>query len=126
MVSWPTFRRFCLYGLVASIIVAPAFWLAKTKHSEHSRTYYRDVVLPALEQPMNALASHSATVPNIGSILHQHIENQSKIAESYWRLSLSVISAQVFGLGLMICRLRAEVVKRREDISRKMKATEAK
>ena len=115
MMTWSRFRQFCLYGLVASAIVALGFWLAKTKQTGHSQIYYRDFVLPALAQSRDAMASRSATMPDISPILKQHIENQSKIAESNWSISLSVISAQVFGLGLMIYQSRVEAAKRRKE-----------
>ena len=113
MLTWPRFRLLCLYGMLASFIIASGFWYTGYQHAKQSQKYYRDSVLLALSESKRALASREEKIPDITPILGQHIENQSKISDARWISSLSIFVANLFILGLMVCRIRDEVLKKR-------------
>jgi YesN/AraC family two-component response regulator len=113
MMTWPRFRTICLCGVLASFAVAVGFWYTGKKHAKHSQDYYSESVLPALAETKGALESREGKILDITPILSQHIENQSKISDASWNMSLSFSIGNLFILGLMIYRIREEVLKKR-------------
>ena len=115
MYIWSIIRRLCIYGLLCSAALSLGFWFFRAKQIEDSANYHTDVVVPAIERAKRGEDVKSGKMPEVITILGEHIKNQAKAIEADSNFRRSVIFIPVFALGLIICRLQLGNTRRKED-----------